>query len=270
MTLRTRAVITTFFLTLVFGILQFVDLSQVFGVNQILVKAVALGLLFFVGVYWVLGFDIKGMRFLSILGNSSTLIFIFALFIEIVIFQNTERISQKTFSLFVLGLFTVLIYFLILTANILNVSYISQIPLARAAKASNFIYTLLGAYFSFLLILKSGIEVYFRIPIYTVVVLFLTFNVFWFKRESFRQHLGETVAVVLCMVLLHLVILLWPLSVEVSSMLFTIVFYILLGLGIEETEMRTFLMRAEYIILLIIVVLVLLKLAVWGINGSII
>ena len=150
MGLRTRAIILTLLFLFVYIVSQLVDLGGVVSLNQEIIKALIVALLFFLGLYWVLGFNIKGIRFITVLGYSSFLLFIQSLFLEIVVFQHIGRISEKTISFFVLLFFGLTIYFFILTLNILNISYISRIPLAQAAKAANFLYTLFGAYFTFL------------------------------------------------------------------------------------------------------------------------
>jgi len=270
MNLRTKAIITTVMFSFVYLILQIVDLGKVFSIDQDVLKAFIVSILFLFGLYWVLGFKIKGIRIITILAYSSYLVFIMSLFLELVIFKNVGRISEKTLSLIILIIYAFGVYFLILTMNILNKSYVSRIPLAQAAKAANFLYTLIASYFSFLIILRSGIDFYFKVIIFTLVIFLLTLNLFWFKKESRRQLFGETNAVVVIMVLLFLVLLMWPLSVELSTMFFTIVFYILLGLGLEERETTSPLMSFEYIVLLIIAVFLLLKLTTWGINSSLI
>lgn len=270
MTLRAKAVITSIMFSFSYLVLQIVDLGKVFSINQDVVKAVIVSLLFLLGLFWVLGFKIKGIRLITILAYSSYLVFIQSLFLELIIFQNVGRISEKTLSLLILVVFAFSVYFLILTMNILNKSYVSRIPLAQAAKAANFLYTLLGSYFSFLVILRSGIDFYFKILVYTLVIFLLTLNLFWFKKESRRQLFGETGAVVAIMLMLFLVLLMWPLSVELSTMFFTIVFYILLGLGLEERETTSPLMSFEYFVLLAIAIFLLLKLTIWGINGALI
>jgi hypothetical protein len=269
MKLRTRAFVLTLLFIFVFVLLQTIDLSRVTSFNQEVLKALAVSLVFLGGLYWVLHFKVKGIRLITILGYSSYLVFIQSLFLELIVFQNVGRISEKTVSIIILIIFGLLIHFLILTVNILNVSYISNIPLAQAAKAANFLYTLSGAYFSFLLILRSGAGAFWKLIAFTAVVFLLTLNLFWFKKESFRQLIGETVAVVFALVTLFVGFLLWPLPVEVSTMFYMIVFYILLGLGLEERETTSTLMRVEYAALLGIAVFLLLKLAVWGINGPI-
>jgi hypothetical protein len=270
MSLRTKAGVLTVLFVVVFMVLQFVDLVGLVGLNQEIFKAFGLAVLFCVGLYWVLGFNVKGLRFVTILGYSSFLVFIQSLFLELIVFQNIGRISEKTISLVILFLFGLVIYFLILTVNILNVSYISRIPLAQAAKAANFLYTLFGAYFSFLLLSKLGLVDILKLILFIMIVYLLTLNLFWFKKESFKQLVGETSAVVLCMFTLYLVFIMWPLAVEVASMFYTVIFYILLGLGLEERETTSVVMRVEYFVLLVIAILLLLKLAVWGINGPVI
>lgn len=268
MTLRTKAIILTLLFIFTYTVLQIVDLGKAVSLNQEIVKALLVSFLFFFGLYWVLGFNIKGIRFITILGYSSFLVFIMSLFLELIVFQHIGRISEKTISLLVLSVFGLALYFLILTVNILNVSYISRIPLAQAAKAANFLYTLFGAYFSTLLLLRSGVGEILQLVSFTLTILLLTLNIFWFKKESIRQLVGETSAVVLCMFTLYLVFMMWPLSVEVASMFYIVVFYILLGLGLEERETTSMIMRVEYMILLAVAVFFLLKLAVWGINGT--
>lgn len=270
MSLRTRAIVLTIVFLFVYAVLQFVDLGRFIPSNQEIVKAFIVAVFFFVGLYWALVFNIKGIRFVTILGYSSFIVFVQSLFLELVVFQHLGRISEKTISAFVLLTFGLTIYFLILTINILNVSHISKIPLAQAAKAANFLYTLFGVYFSFLLLLKSGGGEIIKFLMFIIIVLLLTLNIFWFKKESLRQLWGETFAVVVMMATLYLIFLMWPIPVEVAAMFDIVIFYTLLGLGLEERETTSVVMRLEYLILVIIAVFILLKLTIWGINGSVI
>jgi len=269
MTLRTKAIILSVVFIGAFVVLSFVDITKVFSINQEITKSIAVSLLFAVGLYWVLGFNFKGIRYITIIGYSAFIVFILSLFFQLIVFQNTQRISAQTFSVFILIVFGLITYFLILTINILNISYISRIPLAQAAKASNFLYTLFTSYFSFLLLLRTGVDEIVKILLFTLVILLLTLNLFWFKKEARRQLIGETLSVVLFMSILFAVLMMWPLPVEVSSMFFTIVFYILLGLGLEDRETTSVLMRIEYAVILLVALFFLLKLSVWGINGPI-
>lgn len=269
MKIRTKAGILTISLIFLFFILQIVDLGSIVSFNEEITKALIISVYFFFGLFWVFGFNIKGIRFLTILGHSSYIVFIQSLFIELIVFQDVGRISEKTISLVILLLWGVSIYLLILTANILNVSYVSRIPLAQAAKASNFLFNLFAAYFSFLLVLRLGtIEIY-KMFLFLGVVFILTLNMFWFKRESRRQLFGETIAVVIFMMMLFLMMMVWPIPVELAALFYIVVFYILVSLGLEERETTSVLMRVEYIILLIISVFLLLRMSIWGINGSI-
>jgi len=269
MTLRNKTFILTVIFIFLYLLLQIIDLERFIDIDQELVKAFITAIFFFLGLYWVLDFNIKGIRFITLLGYSSYIVFIESLFLELIIFQSVGRISEKTISLLVLIIYAFNIYTLILTINILNVSYISSIPLAQAAKAANFLYTLFGSYFSFLIILRSGLNIPIKIIVYLVVTFILTLNIFWFKKESFRQLFGETFAVILIMCTLFLVLSIWPISVELATMLYTIVYYILLGLGLEERETTSAIMNLEYILLLLIAIFFLFKLTVWGINGPI-
>lgn len=270
MSLRRKSVFFTIFFIAQYIVLQVVDLTTLISVDEKIVKALFSSIIFLLGLYWVLGFKIKGIRFITILGYSAFIVFVQSLFLELIVFQDLGRISEKTLSLLILFVFGLSVYFLILTVNILNVSYISKIPLAQAAKAANFIYTLFSAYFSFLLLSRADTLIWYKLIAFTVVIFLLTLNIYWFKKESARQLFGETFSVVLMMITIFLIFIIWPLSVEVSTMFYTIVFYILLGLGLEQRETTSFVMRVEYFVLFVFALLILLKLTSWGINGPMI
>jgi hypothetical protein len=267
---RTKVIILTIVTVLIFLLLQVLDLSRVIATNTELFKALIVSAVFLIGLYWAIGFKVQGSRFVTILGYSTYLVFIQSLFLELIVFQNVGRISEKTASFAILVVFAFSIYFLTLTVNILNLSYLSNIPLAKAAKAANFVYTLFGAYFSFLLIFRAGLDTWVRLAVFLFVIILLTFSIFWFKQESKKQLLGETIVVVLTMFTFALIFMIWPFPVEVATMFYTIIFYILIGLGLEERDTTSKVMRAEYIVLIIIAVLLVLKLASWGINGTLI
>ena len=268
MKLRSKAIILSGITTLIFAFLQFVDIRSILSFDKNITVAAFISIFFVVGLNWVLGFKVKGLRIITVSGYSAFLIFIFTLFIELIIFQNIERITAKTFSILILSLYSIVIYTITLTMNILNVSYISRIPLVQAAKASNFLYTLFGAYFAFLLISRSGINELLKVLFVVFVVFLLTINILWFKKESVKQLIGETMAVVLAFLTLNIVLIVWPLNVELYSMVSIIVFYILLNLGLEERETTSLWVKMEFLILGIVVLLLVLRFASWGINGS--
>jgi hypothetical protein len=268
MNVRTKATILTIFFIIVFSALQFVDFSKITSIDPNILSALIVSTVIYLGLYWTLGFEIKGFRFVTILGAAAFIVFIQSLFLDLIVLQDVVRISEKTFSIVVIAVFGLSVHFLILTSNILNKSYISQIPLAQAAKAAYFIYTLFAGYFAMLLILKSGISLYLQPILFISMIFFLTINIFWHKKESFRQLIGETSAVVLFMLTVYMVLLPWPLAVEVASMFYVVIYYVLLGLGLEVRETTSFVMRVEYAVLFLVAVILLLNIAVWGINGT--
>ena len=268
--LRTKAVISAFMTAMLIGALQFLDVSFLPGINQNIIRSLIAALFFAFSLEWVLNYNIRGIRLITLLTYSSFLVFIYSLFLELIVLQDSARISERTFSIFVLLSFFISIYLLILTVNILNVSYISKIPLARAAKAANFLYTLLGAYLSFLLVARSGIFSPLKVIGMTLSVFLFSLNIMWFKKESRKQLWGESIALTLAMFTMFVVFLLWPVSAELYSMFFIIVFYILLNLSLEERTSTGFLLKLEYVVLFLLAFILLLKITVWGINGSII
>ena len=114
MSLRLKAIVLTTGFLLLYGALQFfVNVSDFLPLNPEIAKALIVSVVFFFGLYWVFNFNIRSERFITILGYSSLIVFIQSLFIELIVFQNIGRISQKTLSLLVLGIFGLSIYFLI-------------------------------------------------------------------------------------------------------------------------------------------------------------
>jgi len=267
MTTRTKALISAFLSGSVLLALQFLNF-EIKYINIHILKSSIVAIIYFISINWVLDYKIKGIRFITIAGYSTFLVFIFSLFLELGVFQNIERISQKTISFLILLIFSIGVYFLNLTINILNISYVSRIPLAQAAKATNFIYTLFGGYFSFLVVLRIGGNQLIKIPILTLIVFILTLNIFWFKKESNKQLLGETVTLTVFMLSMFVFMSFWPVKAEVLSMFYILIFYILLNLGLEERETATWLMYLEYLVLIFFFIIYLLKTTVWGINGT--
>ncbi|MDD3648213.1 MAG: hypothetical protein PHS44_07010 [Candidatus Dojkabacteria bacterium] len=270
MKLRTKAIVLSLTFVFVFFVIRFLDLERFLRINNEVLRAVLVSLVFFGGLAWVLNFRVKGVRVLTVLGHSAFTVFIQSLFLELIIFQDASRISEKTISLLILLVWGIVIYFLILTVNILNISFISQIPLGQAAKASSFVYYLFTAYFAFLLILKSGADLPVKLIFFIIVISINTITTFWFKKESSKQLLTESGAVIIFMLTVFVLLVIWPLPVELASMFLIIIYYILLGLGLEQRETTSLLMRIEYFIILGFAVVFLLKLSIWGINGTII
>ncbi|MBU0975936.1 MAG: hypothetical protein ABIE03_03330 [Patescibacteria group bacterium] len=270
MKLRSKAISLSVAFVLVFFVTRFLDLEKFFGVNNEILRALIVSLVFFAGLSWVLNFKVKGIRVFTILGHSAFIVFIQTLFLELIVFQDASRISEKTISLLILFFWGVVIYFLVLTVNILNVSFISQIPLGQAAKASSFVYYLFTAYFAFLLVLRSGAPLHMKLLLFVVVIVINTVTTFWFKKESNKQLLTESGAVIFFMITVFVLMMIWPLPVELASMFLIIIYYILIGLGLEERETTSLLIRVEYFVILIFAVIFLLKLSIWGINGTIV
>lgn len=270
MKVRLKAVIAAITTVGSFLLLQVIDLSTLTNITPEVLNSIVVSVLFLIGLLWVLNFRLRGFRILSLLLYPSFLVFIISLFLGLAILQNNQRISQKTLSVLIILLFAVFVYFLILTINILNKSYISEIPLAKAAKAANFIFTLFGAYLSFMQIFRAEVHVFFKMFAFFLLTFLFAFNLFWFKGESKRQLIGETWAVTFTMLASFVLLLMWPISVELAALFHIIVYYILVGLGLEERESTSKLMRLEYYILLLVVVFFVFQLTQWGVNGLLI
>ncbi|OGM31200.1 hypothetical protein A2803_01860 [Candidatus Woesebacteria bacterium RIFCSPHIGHO2_01_FULL_44_21] len=167
----------------------------------------------------------------------------------------------------IIVLYGIGVYSIALTANVLTVSVLKKIALARAAKGVSFVLTL----FTLFLLYDAVLSLKASIFIASSAVLVASFPLFlqglWVSRIT--KEVGSEILIysgVFSYVVGGVAVLMyfWPVSVVVGSLFLTVVVYILLGLGQAKIEARLFRQTVnEYLTIGTIVFLIMLLSTNW-------
>jgi len=221
-------------------------------------------------VAWICNWQIKGERVLTILVHPilviATTILFFNLALPLAGAGFFERLNFFITNAFIL---LVLTYVLHASVNVLNLSSIQNIPLAQAGKSANYIITLIISYLglavtinsSFSIILQ-GILVFFMIGLFTNTAL-------WTINLEKEQRLTATLGVSLIVLLAFFILSLWPIETFYLSLIMALIYYMILGIALEVREVLPRWIWLEYGAIFSVIVLILLLIGNWGINGTI-
>lgn len=268
-TTRTRIIIATVLLTVSFIMLQQIDFGQIFqiGLSFDPIKPVILSFMAYVICYWVLHFKVSGERFVTILLFPAITVFALTLLSEILIAGIFSSYGQVGLLLVSAIVFGVSIYITISTVNVLNVSYLREIPLGQAGRAAQFVITMLVAYMSFFMVFSNEILFVFK----ELFILFLTFLLvyisLWSIRVSKKQRIVAALDISLLVTVLAFILSLWPINSTYVSLVLVLVFYSCLGIALEIRDIINRVIWIEYFSLLVLIFITLFLLAEWGING---
>lgn len=235
-----------------------------------IVKGSILAIFLYLGTFWALFFKVRGERLFTIMLFPSIGILVLSVLLQLIIVNFIAGIGQITLlalSFFIVVLFT---YINLLAVNILNISYLQNIPLAQAAKAVVFILSLIDSFLIFYMVFTNDINIFYRLGIVFIIVILLSYISLWsidIKRgEKFLVSL--TGALILTMVAFALSI--WPISAPYLALAMTLILYILLNISLEMREIISRFIWIEYGIIFCLILLLMLILSEWGINGPLI
>lgn len=235
-----------------------------------IVKGSILAIFLYLGTFWALFFKVRGERLFTIMLFPSIGILVLSVLLQLIIVNFIAGIGQITLlalSFFIVALFT---YINLLAVNILNISYLQNIPLAQAAKAVVFILSLIDSFLIFYMVFTNDINIFYRLGIVFIIVILLSYISLWsidIKRgEKFLVSL--TGALILTMVAFALSI--WPISAPYLALAMTLILYILLNISLEMREIISRFIWIEYGIIFCLILLLMLILSEWGINGPLI
>jgi len=236
--------------------------------NEAVVTAAVAAFFSYVGLFWAFRFDVRKMGFLSVLPQPSMFIFCSVLFLTLFFFQQFERIYESlVFGLFLLGFVGVLTA-VFLTANILNVATIKQLPLLRVAQTSSYVISLFSIYFITFSLVSGG----FNVILMLVLLLLFYYLIIWMHLSHFsmsESHVrlyafsvswGAMSAIA--------AFLFWPVGLLFIALAPVVVVYV--GMGIimqyigKNLTARAF---GEFILLAVFALMVIVLRAKWGIYG---
>lgn len=271
-TTRTRATILTGVITVLFFVLQSIDFLDLLKIDFVFdfIKPTILAIVTYFGVAWVLSFRVGKERFLTVLLFPALSIFILTLYVELIlgsIFQDVDRIAVQLFASFVVAFIA---YILILTTNILNVSYLDKIPLGQAGRAAHYVLTLVSSYLFFSLIFSNSIFIPIKLTSIFLLSWLYSFMALWTIDLRANLRLVASFAIGLSMFIFAGVLMMWPVPSEYLALILSLIFYMSLGIALEIREVLSKKIWIEYAFIYFVIVTILFLMSVWGINGRLI
>lgn len=268
MNTRNRAVILSIILTGVYFLFNATqDVSSIIGGSFALPSILAM--IMFIGIFWVLNMNVKGFRIFTIAFFAFVNVFIIQLFFEILI-GNQTRFGQIQTSLLSMALVFGLNYIIILTVNILNYSYVRDIPLGQAGRASSYILSIFVEYLGFFMLFSVEIPVWLRLLLVTAIPFYIVYCILWTLKISIRENLLSTTAISLVVLTTAFILSLWPVSAGIVSLILCLILYITLGVALEMKEKMNKYIWVEYGFLISAIAILLIVTSEWGINGRLI
>lgn len=268
---RNRIFILTSLICLLFLILKDTDFRVLLGFEFYFdpVKPFFFALMTYIGTIWVLFFKIKGERFITISLFPALAILALTTFISIILkdLNSVEQFSILIFALIILWIF---LYITLLTVNILNTAYVSDVPLEQAAKAALFVITLIVGYLDYFLLFSNDFFIIIRALVAGISTFLLVNITLWTIELKLKHRIIASINISLLQLFASLVLSIWPATPPYIALVLVLMLYITLGIALEIREIISRWIWVEYISLFVLIILLLLLTSEWGINGSII
>ncbi len=239
--------------------------------RNIIITSLVIAFIVFILNLWVLFFKVNKSTIFTVglFPSFCTMAFlIFALTLSASISSFSSRLI---FSLAVFFGFTLGMYLILLTSNILNGSVHNDIPLSQAGKASQFIFALISTYLILIYAFGSYQDFTTRIIISLPFVYYFSYSSIWMtKNVSSEQVFIRSFVITMIMGLSLLVFSIWPIESVYAILAASVIFYILLNVALEIRKHLNRTIWIEYGILTILILILLFTNGSWGINGTLI
>jgi hypothetical protein len=218
-------------------------------------------------MFWIAAFRINGERFITILGFPAIGVFVFSLFSRLIISSVFGQLSDVVFILITSTLFSIFSYILFITANILNVAHLEEIPLGQAGRAAYYVLNLIIAYLLFIIVVSNEIVILIKFPLIFAIAFLAVVSSLWTIKIPLVQRLLDGIAIGLMVTFTYFVLAIWPIDGSLISFIMSVLLYITLGVALEVREILKRFVWLEYGALFILIFLLLVVVSVWGING---
>lgn len=182
-----------------------------------------------------------------------------------------NQVARLVLVLAMSAVFAVLGYITLLTNNILHGSIKMQLPLEQAAKAVQFIFSLLSTYLIMIFVLGADIDIFRRLVFILPFIFYYSYSSIWFLRHLRKKDVfNKSILLTLLVGLSIVVVAVWPIDSVYSILFSAVVYYILLNVALENRKKIPYGYWVEYLVLISLAIFILFTTAFWGINGSII
>ncbi len=239
--------------------------------SYIVSNSVVIILILFVLNLWVLFFNVRKTALVTIGMYPSIAILPYLILTLSILLTIGNPLNKFLFSAGLALGYGILTYLLILTSNILNGSLQITLPLEQAAKATQFIFSLISSYLMMVFILGANLQIVMRLIYIIPFIFYFSYSGIWFlKGISSSQIFIKAVGVTMTMGLAIVVLSIWPIQSAYSILSAAVIYYILLNVALENRPKLGKNIWIEYIFLATLIVLLLFTNSVWGINGAIV
>lgn len=271
---RQKVMISVGFLTFAYLILQRVNISSFLGASKDLsidlVNPLVLATLAVLFTFWITEFNVTGERFLTILGFPALGALVFSLFMELIVDTIFGQLGVLSFVIISGMFFAFFIYIILLTANIINVAYLDDIPLGQAGRAAYYIINMILVYLLYLMIVSNSVNLVIQMGLLFIITYFVVNSTLWTIRLRAGKRMLVASSIGFLITFAYFVLAMWPIDVTYITFVLLILLYITLGLALEIRDRLGRMVWLEYSLLLLFVFIVLLLISSWGINGSLI
>lgn len=220
-------------------------------------------------VAWIVNFRLKGERIFNVVVYPAMSLGITTGFIGILLRTTDKTLDIATtvfLSALALGFLT---YILTASINILNLSAIKNIPLGQAGRAAHYVLTMIFSYLTFVLLVSYELNIFVKVLIVVLFVFAYTFVALWTIGLQYSQRLVSALGIAVLMGFVFFILSIWPLQAFYFALFMTFVFYMCLGLALEIRDIVSRWIWYEYVAIFIVMIILLLATAPWGINGTI-
>jgi len=269
---RARAIMLALTITIVFFILENIDLLSLLDINFKFdfIELLLIAFIMYFGVAWVANFRISGERFITVLLFPSLSVFILTLYIDLIIGSIFGDVSKLVTQIFASIVVAIISYVLVLTANVLNVGFLEKIPLTQAGRAAHYVLTLISAYLFYSIIFNNSFSVIIKLGAVFLLTYLFTNIALWTIDIRQNQRILSSFGISLMLSNLTFVLMIWPIGSEYLALILSLVYYMALGVALEIREVLNVRIWLEYGFIYFVIVLILLIISSWGINGRLI
>jgi hypothetical protein len=267
---RNRIILATLISTIIYFIALEVNFLNLFDIDLIIdpIKPFIVSMVIYISTFWALSYKVNKERLITILMFPSILGLFYTLFIELIITTFIDSNIYYWVTVISLIIFAVILYVTLLTVNILNTAYKTEIPLEQAAKAAHFVITLGISYIAFFIIFSYDFWIIIRIVYIFITVFILVYISLWTLDEKLKNRVFASLLIAISFILIAIVISLWPITTPYITLVMTVYLYMSLGVALESREIISNWIWVEYALLFVLLIFMLLLVAEWGINGT--
>jgi hypothetical protein len=238
--------------------------------NRIVISSsIAICLILFIGTIVVFGVEIEHIKTLVLTIYPTVIILPYAILSFSFLVSERGELNKLILS-FIFSLLVYLIgYFLLLTVNILNTSIRIIIPLAQAARASQFIFSLISSYVILILFFGANYSFFEKTILILPNIFFVTFStILMLEHITYRQAIIRSGSITITILYAIFVLSIWPTSYVYAILAIAVCYYILLSIALEFRQKLNRYIWIEYSTLVFLITFLLIINSSWGINGT--